>query len=130
MPIIITWGNNVYGPNQYPEKLIPKFIKLLKENKKVTIQGNGSAVRGFLHSFDTARAFECILNKGTIGEIYNIGCDEGMEYSIMDVAKMLIEKICKTTDYDKWITYIEDRPFNDQRYYISNQKLKDLGWDI
>ena len=48
----------------------------------------------------------------------------------MDVAKVLIEKICNTTDYDKWITYIEDRPFNDQRYYISNQKLKDLGWDI
>lgn len=53
-----------------------------------------------------------------------------MEYSIMDVAKILIEKIQSTTDYDKWITYIEDRPFNDQRYYISNQKLKDLGWDI
>ena len=48
----------------------------------------------------------------------------------MDVAKVLIEKICNTTDYDKWITYIEDRPFNDQRYYISNQKLKDLGWNV
>ena len=48
----------------------------------------------------------------------------------MDVAKMLIKKIKGTEDYDKWITYIEDRPFNDQRYYISNQKLRDLGWDI
>jgi dTDP-glucose 4,6-dehydratase/UDP-glucose 4,6-dehydratase len=53
-----------------------------------------------------------------------------MEYSIMDIAQLLIKKIQNTTDYDKWITYIEDRPFNDQRYYISNQKLKDLGWDI
>ena len=96
----------------------------------MTIQGDGSCVRAFLHSHDTATAFQTILERGKIGEIYNIGCDEGMEYSIMDVAKMLIEKICKTTDYDKWITYIEDRPFNDQRYYISNQKLKDLGWDI
>lgn len=130
MPIIITRGNNVYGPNQYPEKLIPRFIKLLKENKKVTIQGNGTSVRGFLHAFDTAKAFEFILEKGTIGEIYNIGCDEKMEYSVMEVAKILIKMIKNTEDYDNWIEYIEDRPFNDQRYYISNQKLKDLGWNI
>ena len=130
MPIVITRGNNVYGPNQYPEKVIPRFIQQLKNNKPVTIQGTGSCVRAFLHSFDTATAFQCILEKGKIGEIYNIGCDEGMEYSIMNVAQILIKKIHKTEDYDKWITYIEDRPFNDQRYYISNQKLKDLGWEI
>ena len=129
MPIVITRGNNVYGPNQYPEKVIPRFIKQLKEGDKVTIQGDGSCVRAFLHVYDTVTAFQTILKKGQIGEIYNIGCDEGMEYSIMDVAKMLIEKIQCTNYYDKWITYIEDRPFNDQRYYISNQKLKDLGWD-
>jgi len=130
MPIIITRGNNVYGPNQYPEKLIPRFIKLLKENKKVTIQGLGNSVRGFLHAFDTAKAFECILEKGQIGEIYNIGCDEGMEYSVMDIAKILIKMIKNTEDYNDWIEYIKDRPFNDQRYYISNQKLKDLEWNI
>lgn len=130
MPIIITRGNNVYGPNQYPEKLIPRFIKLLKENKKVTIQGQGKSVRAFLHAYDTATAFECILEKGKIGEIYNIGCDEGMEYSVLEVAKILIKMIKNTDDSDEWIEYIEDRPFNDQRYYISNQKLKDLGWEI
>jgi dTDP-glucose 4,6-dehydratase len=131
MPIIITRGNNVYGPNQYPEKLIPRFIKLLKEGKKVTIQGNGSSVRAFLHSCDTAKAFEYILEKGEIGEIYNIGCDEGMEYSVMEIAKILI-KMIKGADinYEDWIEYVEDRPFNDQRYYISNKKLKDLGWNI
>ena len=130
MPIIITRGNNVYGPNQYPEKLIPRFIKLLKENKKVTIQGNGTSVRAFMHAHDTAKAFECILEKGKIGEIYNIGCDEGMEYSVIDIAKILIKMIKNTTDYEKWIEYIEDRPFNDQRYYISNAKLKELGWNV
>lgn len=130
MPIIITRGNNVYGPNQYPEKLIPLFIKQLKENKKVTIQGKGSAVRAFLHAYDTAKAFECILEKGTVGEIYNIGCDDKMEFSVMEIAKILIRLVKNTEDYDEWIEYIEDRPFNDQRYYISNQKLKDLGWNI
>jgi len=130
MPIIITRGNNVYGSNQYPEKLIPKFIKLLKEGKKVTIQGNGTSVRGFLNAYDTAKAFECILEKGKVGEIYNIGCDEGMEYSVMDIAKILIKMIKGTDNYNDWIEYIEDRPFNDQRYYITNKKLKDLGWTI
>ena len=130
MPIIITRGNNVFGPNQYPEKLIPLFIKLLKENKKVTIQGKGTSVREFLHSYDTAKAFECILEKGKIGEIYNIGCDEGMEYSVIDIAKILIKMIKNTADYNNWIEYIDDRPFNDQRYYISNAKLKALGWNI
>ena len=130
MPIIITRGNNVYGPNQYPEKLVPRFIQQLQNDKPVTIQGNGRVVRAFLHADDTARAFEIILDKGVVGEIYNIGCDEGMEYSVMEVAKMLIKKIHNTDEYNNWITYIADRPFNDQRYYISNQKLKDLGWTI
>lgn len=130
MPIIITRGNNVYGPNQYPEKLIARFIQLLKEDKKVTIQGNGDSVRAFLHAYDTATAFEAILEKGQIGEIYNIGCDDGMEYSVMEIAKILIRMIKQTDKYEEWIEYIEDRPFNDQRYYISNQKVKNLGWKI
>ena len=130
IPIIITRGNNVYGPNQYPEKVVPLFISQLKQGNKVTIQGDGSCVRAFLHAFDTANAFIRILEAGQIGEIYNIGCDEGMEYSILDVAKILIKKIHNTEDYAKWITYIADRPFNDKRYYISNQKLKNLDWAI
>jgi len=128
LPIIITRGNNVYGPNQYPEKLIPKFIKLLQDGKKMTIQGDGSSVRGFLHALDTAKAFQVILERGNIGEIYNIGCDEGMEYSVMDVAQILVKMIKGTDEVKDYIEYIEDRPFNDQRYYISNEKLKSLGW--
>jgi dTDP-glucose 4,6-dehydratase len=128
MPIIITRGNNVYGPNQYPEKVIPRFIQQLKRGEKVTIQGNGSAVRGFLHALDTAKAFACILEHGKLGEIYNIGTQE--EHSVMEIAKILIRMIRGTEDYDQWISYIDDRPFNDQRYYISNEKLKALGWGV
>jgi dTDP-glucose 4,6-dehydratase len=130
MPIIITRGNNVFGPNQYPEKLIPRFIQLLNENKKVTIQGDGSNVRGFLHVFDVAKAVNLILEKGIIGEIYNIGSDEHHEYRVLEIAQKLIRLIKKTENYDEWIEYIEDRPFNDKRYYISNNKMKELGWTI
>ena len=138
IPIIITRGNNVYGPNQYPEKLIPRFIKLIKEDNPVTIQGDGTNLRSFLHVYDVARAFECILKNGKIGEIYNIGADEHLEYSVLDITYKLL-KLLKNIDYNncegeeecsKWITYIEDRPFNDKRYYISNDKVKQLGWDI
>ena len=129
MPIIITRGNNVYGPNQYPEKVIPKFIKQLIGGLKVTIQ-DGNCRRAFLHVYDTAMAFIKIIESGMIGEIYNIGCDENMEYSIFEVAAMLIKKIKNSENYSEYIEYIEDRPFNDQRYYISNSKLKALGWEI
>jgi len=133
IPIIITRGNNVYGPNQYPEKIIPKFIKLLSENKKVTIQGDGSNVRAFIHVYDVVRAFDIILEKGVIGEIYNIGSDDNEEYTVRGVAEILIKKIKKNDNYENYEDYIEyivDRPFNDKRYYISNEKIKSLGWEI
>ena len=130
MPIIITRGNNVYGPNQYPEKLIPRFIQQLLKDSPVTIQGDGSNVRAFLHVNDVCSALKLVLEKGQIGEIYNIGSDDHHEYTITQVAHILIEKIKNTQNYNKWITYIEDRPFNDKRYYISNQKVKNLGWSI
>ena len=130
MPIIITRGNNVYGPNQYPEKVIPKFINQLQSGKKITIQGKGDCVRGFLHVNDTADAFIKILEKGEIGEIYNIGCDEEMEISILELAKKIYELSKVKSSWTDSIEYIEDRPFNDQRYYISNEKLKSMGWEI
>jgi dTDP-glucose 4,6-dehydratase len=130
LPIIITRGNNVYGINQYPEKVIPLFIKQLNENKKLTIQGDGSNIRGFLHVNDVCNAFELILEKGVIGQIYNIGSNEDQEYSVSELSKILIKLIKNTENYDEWVTYIEDRPFNDKRYYISNEKVKKLGWQI
>ena len=130
IPIIITRGNNVYGPNQYPEKIIPKFIKLLCEDKNVTIQGDGTNVRAFIHVADVVKAFDIILEMGVIGEIYNIGSDDNEEYTVKNVAEMLIKKIKKTDNCDEHIEYITDRPFNDKRYYISNEKIKKLGWEI
>ena len=130
LPIIITRGNNVYGPNQYPEKLIPRFIELLQNNQKVTIQGDGSNVRAFLHSEDVASALECVLKNGKVGEIYNIGSDEDQEYTVIEIAKILIKLIKNTDNFEEWIEYVEDRPWNDKRYYISNEKVKQLGWKI
>jgi dTDP-glucose 4,6-dehydratase/UDP-glucose 4,6-dehydratase len=79
---------------------------------------------------DVCSALALVLEKGVIGEIYNIGSDENDEYTVLQIAQMLISKIKGVLDSEKWITYIEDRPFNDKRYYISNEKVKALGWTI
>jgi dTDP-D-glucose 4,6-dehydratase len=131
LPIIITRGNNVYGPNQHVEKLVPCFIQKAKNGEKMTIQGDGSAKRAFMHVSDTVRAFEYIVNKGVIGEIYNIGCDEGTEYTVLEVGQMILDITINKSHvkFEDHIEFVEDRPYNDSRYYISNNKLKALGWE-
>jgi len=126
MPVIITRGNNVYGPNQYPEKLIPKFIKLLGENKKMTIHGCGNTRRNFVHVYDVAKAIEIIIQKGILGEIYNIGTKN--EFAVLEIAKIILEKYKPGECIDEWIEYVNDRPFNDFRYAINSEKLENLGW--
>ena len=128
MNIKIIRCNNVYGPNQYPEKLIPKFKRLLKEGKKCTIHGKNCAniKRAFMHVEDVVDAVETVWKKGMCGEIYNIASDD--ELTVMEVTHLIIETITGTTDYDEWVGYVDDRPFNDKRYYICANKLKALGW--
>ena len=128
MNIKIIRCNNVYGPNQYPEKLIPKFIRLLKEGKKCTIHGINSANvrRAFMHVHDVVDAVEVVWKSGKSGEVYNIASDD--ELSVMDVTKLIIKTLKNTEKYDEWIEYVEDRPFNDRRYHICAKKLKELGW--
>ncbi|KAJ0090353.1 hypothetical protein Patl1_12671 [Pistacia atlantica] len=124
LPTITTRGNNVYGPNQYPEKLIPKFILLAMKGQKMPIHGNGSNVRSYLHCDDVAEAFDVILHKGVIGHVYNVGTKK--ERTVLDVAK----DVCKLfqLDPEETINFVQDRPFNDQRYFLDDQKLKRLGW--
>jgi dTDP-glucose 4,6-dehydratase/UDP-glucose 4,6-dehydratase len=100
----------------------------LKSGQQVTIQGDGSARRSFLHVEDTCSAFEIILESGTFGEIYNIGTDQ--EYSVLEIAEILVRLIKGTSNFQSYVTFIKDRPFNDSRYFISNQKLVNLGWII
>jgi UDP-glucose 4,6-dehydratase len=124
LPVITTRGNNVYGPNQFPEKLIPKFILLAMRGKPLSIHGDGSNVRSYLYCEDVAEAFEVILHKGEVGHVYNIGTKK--ERRVIDVAKDLCNLF--SLDPEKNIKFVENRPFNDQRYFLDDQKLKVLGW--
>ncbi|CAL9151536.1 unnamed protein product [Musa hybrid cultivar] len=124
LPVITTRGNNVYGPNQFPEKLIPKFILLAMRGHPLPIHGDGSNVRSYLYCEDVAEAFEVVLHRGEVGHVYNIGTKK--ERRVIDVAK----DVCKlfSLEADRVIEFVENRPFNDQRYFLDDQKLKNIGW--
>jgi dTDP-glucose 4,6-dehydratase/UDP-glucose 4,6-dehydratase len=128
MNVKIVRCNNVYGPNQYPEKLIPKFIHNLKNDVKCTLHGQNTPEikRAFIHVDDVTNAVMIIHERGTSGEIYNISSD--YELSVLDVTKMIVRAVKKSENYEDWVTHVADRPFNDSRYYISSDKLKSLGW--
>jgi len=126
LPCIITRGNNVYGPHQFPEKLIPKFTNQILRGLPVTIHGDGSNTRNFLYVTDVARAFDCILHKGVVGRIYNIGGQN--ELPNIEVAKSLLKILGKEDEMDDYLTFVPDRKFNDLRYTINSDKLHELGW--
>ena len=124
MPVITTRGNNVYGPHQFPEKMIPKFILLASMGKQLPIHGEGSATRSYLFVEDVAEAFDVVLHRGVPGEVYNIGTKK--ERTVKEVAS----EICGLFGLDpqESLVHVRDRAFNDQRYYICDHKLNSLGW--
>ena len=126
LPTIMTRSNNVYGPNQYPEKVIPKFILQLQNNQKMTIHGKGDTRRNFIHSDDVSRAIEIIINNGSIGDVYNIGTSQ--EFTVIEIAKKILNRLKPNEKIEDWIEFVQDRPFNDYRYSINPEKLKLLGW--
>jgi dTDP-glucose 4,6-dehydratase len=128
MPIVITRGNNVYGPRQYYEKVVPRFIHLLSNSQKCTIHGTGDSLRAFIHVDDVVRAVDTVMHKGVVGEVYNIGSPE--EISVIDVARRLVGIIQPpNTPLTDWVENVADRKYNDRRYYISDSKLRALGWE-
>lgn len=121
LPIIITRCNNVYGKYQYFEKVIPLFINKAINNESLTIHGNGEYIRDFIHVDDVISAILIIMEKGIIGEIYNIGNDNPIR--IIDLANIIIKNIKSGR-----IEHIKDRAYNDFRYPLDMTKLKKLGW--
>jgi len=130
IPAIISNCCNNYGPNQFPEKLIPKLIFNIINNKPLPIYGRGKNSREWMHVQDHCEALLMIFLKGKIGESYNIG--SGMNVKNIDIAKRLLkiakDKYLKTNKKVK-IKFVKDRPGHDLRYALNNQKIqKKLGW--
>jgi dTDP-glucose 4,6-dehydratase len=126
MPIIITCGNNVFCPAQFPEKVISKFVLRLHRDLKCCIHGTGDGLRNFLHTSDFVNAFDTILHKGKIHDVYNIGTE--FEISVLAMTRKLIGIMAKPSKPDDWIDFVPNRAFNDSRYMINSNKLISLGW--
>ncbi|KAK0637390.1 dTDP-D-glucose 4,6-dehydratase-like protein [Bombardia bombarda] len=128
IPVIIVRSNNVYGPCQYPEKIIPKFFSLLSSQKPLTIQGSGLNSRRYLYGADAADAFDMVLHKGEVREAYNVG--SAFEITNLEVAVRMLQLFgySPQADFAKRLYWIEDRPFNDYDYRVDGSKLQALGW--
>ena len=134
LPIVISNCSNNYGPNQFPEKLIPLFINNICNNKSLPVYGEGKNVRDWLYVEDHAMAIDVIFHKGKLGETYNIGGDN--ELKNIDLIKLLIKEVDVLLNReqgtsDKLITHVTDRAGHDYRYAIDSSKLKnELGWKL
>jgi dTDP-glucose 4,6-dehydratase len=132
LPVIISNCSNNYGPNQFPEKLIPLFINNIKNNRNLPVYGKGENIRDWLYVEDHAKAIDLIYHKGRLGETYNIGGDN--EWKNIDLIRKLCEIMDRKLDREpgtsaKLITFVKDRAGHDMRYAIDCSKVKnELGW--
>jgi dTDP-glucose 4,6-dehydratase len=119
----ITRGSNTYGPNQYPEKIIPLFITNALGGESLPVYGDGRQTRDWLHVEDHCAGIELVLREGEPGGVYNVGGGEEVEN------RDLTARILELTDADEsLVRHVEDRPGHDRRYSLDTTRLRSLGW--
>jgi len=125
LPVLITRCSNNYGPYQFPEKVIPLFIMNAMADKPVPLYGDGLNVRDWLHVVDHCRAIDRVLEKGRVGEVYNIGGNN--EKKNIEITRLVLDRLKKP---ESLIQYVTDRLGHDRRYAIDSGKIqKELGWE-
>ena len=123
VPVVITRASNNYGPNQFPEKIIPLFITNLLDDIPVPLYGDGQNERDWLHVDDHCRGVDLLIDKGQPGEVYNIG--GGNQVKNVDLTYRILELVGKPASL---IKPVADRPGHDRRYSLDTGKLESLGW--
>jgi dTDP-glucose 4,6-dehydratase len=123
VPVIITRASNNYGPNQFPEKVIPLFVTQALEDMPLPLYGDGSNVRDWLHVSDHCRALDLLIEVGVNGEVYNVG--GGNEVTNLRLTNMILEALGKPPSL---IRRVADRVAHDRRYCVDTSKLRALGW--
>jgi len=130
LPYTISNSSNNFGPYQFPEKLVPIVVDRLLHSRNIPIHGDGSQIRDWLYVKDHCSAILMILQKGKIGECYNVGASD--DHSVLEI----VNTICYIFDilfpnnvpHNRFIEFIPDRPGNDKRYALNSEKITDLGW--
>jgi dTDP-glucose 4,6-dehydratase len=123
VPVVITRASNNYGPNQFPEKIIPLFITNLIDDIPVPLYGDGQNERDWLHVEDHCRGVDLLIDNGVSGQVYNIG--GGNEVKNVDLTHRILELVGKPTSL---IRPVADRPGHDRRYSLDTSKLQSIGW--
>jgi dTDP-glucose 4,6-dehydratase len=119
----ITRGSNTYGPNQYPEKLIPLMVTNALEGEPLPVYGDGRQRRDWLHAEDHCAGIELVLRQGAGGAVFNIGADDEREN--LDVVMRIVELTGAEPDL---VRHVADRPGHDRRYSLDSSRLRELGW--
>ena len=122
IPYVITRGNNVFGPKQYPEKVIPAFIDAMMKGNPCRIHGEGRSRRNFIYVDDVSRAVMTVLQHGKNGTVYNIGTRN--EYSVLEIFDILRALV----NPEATKIHVNDRLHNDKRYAVDSSALQELGW--
>ncbi len=120
----ITRGSNTYGPNQYPEKIIPLFVTNALDGERLPLYGDGRQTRDWLHVEDHSAAVELVLREGVGGEAYNVGAGEELENR--ELTRLILEL---TGADESLVRHVEDRLGHDRRYSLDSSKLRALGWE-
>ncbi len=123
MPVLISRASNNYGPRQYPEKVIPLFVTNALDDQPLPLYGDGQNVRDWLYVADHCEALDVLLEKGTPGEVYNIG--GGNERRNIEMTELILERLRKPRAL---VRLVEDRPGHDRRYALDCSKIRALGW--
>jgi dTDP-glucose 4,6-dehydratase len=119
----ITRGSNTYGPNQYPEKILPLFVTNALDREPLPLYGDGRQVRDWLHVEDHCAAIELVLREGQAGEVYNVAATE--EHENVEVTRLIVEHLGVDASL---VRHVEDRAGHDRRYSLDTTKLGSLGW--
>ena len=123
VPVIVTRASNNYGPYQFPEKVIPLFVTNAIDDLGVPLYGDGGNVRDWLHVDDHCRAIDLLIERGSAGEVYNVG--GGHDIPNIELTRQILEMLGKPRSL---ITPVADRPGHDRRYCLDTTKLRSLGW--
>jgi dTDP-glucose 4,6-dehydratase len=123
LPVVITRSSNNFGPKQYPEKLIPRFIVNALHDKQLPVYGSGKQIRDWLYVKDNCSGIDFVSKNGKLGEVYNIG--GGNEKINLEIAKTILKTMHKP---ESLIKFVEDRPGHDFRYSLNCEKIAKLGW--
>ena len=133
LPVVISNCSNNYGPNQFPEKLIPLVIYNIINNKSIPVYGHGQNIRDWLYVEDHASAIDTIFHNGELGDTYNVGgLNEWKNIDLIKTIVKIVDRLLKrgVGTSEKLITYVSDRPGHDFRYAIDSSKInKELGWE-